>query len=68
MFYSIQSDRTQIGGVTLIRYTDIASQQILKWGSISAALNTPSLIRAMPERKRFFSFDVFPKNDLEPDL
>ena len=35
LFYSIQSDRTQIGGVTLICYTKIALRQILKWPPVT---------------------------------
>ena len=40
MFYLFQSDRTKIGGVTLILDTATASRQISKWGSTSAARNS----------------------------
>ena len=48
MSYSFPSDRTKIGGVSLILDTAIASRQISKPGSTSAArnsaLNTPILL------------------------
>ena len=40
MFYSFQTSRKKIGGVSSIRHTAIASQQIFKIGSTSAALNS----------------------------
>ena len=53
MFYSFPSDRTKIGGVSLIRNIAIGSQQILKQGSTSAGHNS-ALIPPTPLCHTYF--------------